>query len=71
MHTTRWHDAPPVTCAEIEYRIGRLLDEAADERLVGPRDGLRQHVGLALMALGRAIHGIEPEHGGRRVLDAR
>ncbi len=70
MQTKRWHDAPPVKCAEIDYRIGRLLDEAANERLAPRRDGVRQRVGHALMALGQAIHGIEPEQTERRLLDA-
>jgi hypothetical protein len=56
-------------CAEIDYRINRLQAEAASERLAGPRDGLRQHLGHALMALGRAIHGIEAEHAVRPALD--
>jgi len=71
MQTTRWHDASPVQWAETDYRIKRLLDEAAGERLAGPRDGLRQHVGHTLMALGRAVHGIEPEHTVRPLRDAR
>jgi hypothetical protein len=56
---------------EADYRISRLSEEAARQRLAGPRDGLRQHVGHALMALGRAIHGVEPELRGRPVLDPR
>ena len=53
----------------------RLAGEAHGERLAGSRDGLRHRVGHALIALGRAIHGIEPEHGarpaGQPALDAR
>jgi hypothetical protein len=60
---------------EIAFRMRRLACEAHGERLAGSRDGLRHHVGHALIALGRAIHGIEPEHGarsaGRPALDAR
>lgn len=56
---------------EIEFRMRRLEGEAQRERLAPRRDGLRQHVGHALMALGRAIHGIEVEHAPRPALDAR
>ena len=55
---------------EIDFRMRRLKAEADQERLAGPRDGFRQHLGHALMALGRAIHGIETEHARRPVLDA-
>ena len=55
---------------EIDFRMRRLEAEAHRERLAGPRDGLRQHVGHALMALGRAIHGIESEQARRPALDA-
>lgn len=34
------------------------------------RDGVRQHLGHALMALGRAIHGIDAENAARSALDA-
>ena len=55
---------------EIDFRMRRLEAEAGRERLAVPRDGIRQHVGHALMALGRAIHGIETEHVSRPALDA-
>jgi hypothetical protein len=55
---------------EIEFRMRRLEAEACRERLASPRHGIRQHVGHALMALGRAIHGIEKEHASRPALDA-
>lgn len=50
---------------EVDYRMRRLGDEARRERLAGPREGVRQHVGHALMALGRAVHGLEPERPAR------
>lgn len=50
-----------VTTTEIDYRMGHLAGQAARERLAGPREGVRQAVGHALIALGRAIHGLEPE----------
>ena len=53
----------------IDERIARLQAEAAAERLAGQREGLRQHVGHALMALGRTIHGLEPEQPIRPALD--
>ncbi len=56
---------------EIEYRMRRLADEAGRERMTGPPEGLRQHVGHALMALGRAIHGLEPEQASRQAPHAR
>jgi hypothetical protein len=56
---------------EIDFRMRRLAAEAGRERLAVRRDGVRQHVGHALMALGRAIHGIETEHVSRPALDAR
>lgn len=56
---------------EIELRMHRLAAEARRERLAGPRDGLRQRVGHALMALGHAIHGLEPEQHGQRALGPR
>jgi hypothetical protein len=56
---------------EVEFRMRRLAVEAHRERLAGPRDGLRQQIGHALVALGRAIHGIEPESTGRPVLGRR
>ena len=56
---------------EIDFRMRRLEAEASRERLAVRRDGLRQHVGHALMTLGRSIHGIEPEHVSRPALDVR
>jgi len=56
---------------EIEFRMHRLAGEARRERLAGPRDGLRQRLGHALMALGHAIHGLEPEQHGRPALGPR
>ncbi len=56
---------------EIDFRMRRLEPKQTRERLAVPRDGIRQHVGHALMALGRAIHGIETEHVSRQALDAR
>jgi hypothetical protein len=69
-----------MTSSETDYRRGRLAVEAAQERLAeearhdgpaSPRDGLRQHIGHAVMALGHAIHGMEPEPGPRRSLRPR
>jgi hypothetical protein len=57
-----------MACYEVEYRMRRLLDEAASERLAAGRDGIRQHLGHALIALGRAIHGVEAEHTARPAL---
>lgn len=70
MQTTSWRGFSPVRSAEIDYRARRLEAEAARERLAGHRDGVRQHLGHALMALGRAIHGIEAERAARPALDA-
>jgi len=56
---------------EIDFRMRRLAAEADRERLTVRKDGIRQHVGHALMALGRTIHGIETEHVSRPALDAR
>jgi hypothetical protein len=53
---------------EIEFRMARLAYEAGRERRAAPREGLRQHIGHALMALGRVIHGLEPEQAGRPAL---
>jgi len=68
--SARWisDGAVPMTCHEVEYRMRRLLDEAASERLVAGRDGIRQHLGHALIALGRAIHGVQLEHVARPAL---
>lgn len=54
----------------VDERAARLRADAAAERLAGPREGMRQHLGHALMALGRAIHGLEPEQPARPALDA-
>ena len=56
---------------EIGFRMRRLASERDHERLAGEREGLRQHLGHALMALGRAIHGLEPEQTGRPALGPR
>jgi hypothetical protein len=63
----RWinHGAMPLACVEVEYRTQRLLAQADAERLVGRRDGLRQRLGHALIALGRTIHGVELEPARR------
>ncbi len=55
---------------EAEFRAGRLLAEAARDHAVGRRPGLRHHVGHAIIALGRAIHGLEVETPARPALDA-
>ena len=65
----RW-EGMTTMCNEIDFRMRRLEAEAERERLAGPRHGIRQHLGHALMALGRAIHGIETEHARRPALDA-
>jgi hypothetical protein len=54
---------------EIDFRMRRLEVEASRERLAWKRDGVRQQLGHALMALGRAIHGIEADGSGRPALD--
>ena len=56
---------------EIDFRAGRLAAEAERERVGGPRHGLRARVGHALIAIGEAIHGIEPEPTARPALRAR
>jgi hypothetical protein len=68
--TTLAGEGMTTMCSEIDFRMRRLEAEAYRERLAGPRDGLRQHLGHALMALGRAIHGVEPQHASRPALDA-
>jgi hypothetical protein len=68
-----------MTSSETDYRRDRLAAEAAEERLAAaarddgpaPRDSLRQRVGHALMAAGRAIHGMEPESAPRQSLRPR
>lgn len=54
---------------EIDFRRQRLEAEAGRERLAAGREGVRQRLGHALMALGRAIHGIEANHAARPALD--
>jgi len=54
---------------DVDDRLARLQAEAAAERLAGARDRLRQRVGHALIALGRAIHGLEPDQPARPALD--
>ena len=71
MQTKDWLGCSPVKYAEIEYRTKRLQDEAASERLAGPRDGRRQHLGRAFMAVGRAIQGIEAGNATRPAFHAR
>jgi hypothetical protein len=56
---------------EIEFRMARLACEAGAERRAVPRDGLRRRIGRALMALGRVVHGLEPEQTGRPALRPR
>ena len=46
---------------EIEFRMRRLEGEAERQRFAGRPEGLRQAIGHALMELGRAVHGLEPE----------
>jgi len=71
----RWVDggAVQMTCYEVEYRMGRLLDEADRERLAGRRPGLRELLGQALIAIGRSISGSasEPAPRSRPALPAR
>jgi hypothetical protein len=56
---------------EIDYRMQQLMVEAEHERLAGPREGLRQHIGHALMAIGRTVHGPEVEAAARPALQGR
>jgi len=53
---------------EVDFRMQRLQAEADRERLAGKRDGIRQQVGHALIALGLAIHGVEAKHVARPAL---
>lgn len=62
-------DESHLTSLDIRDRVARRQAEAAGERLARSRDGLRQHLGRALMALGRAIHGLEPDQPIRPALD--
>jgi hypothetical protein len=61
---------PAVMRIPVDDRIRHLRADACGERVAGAREGLRQHVGHALMTLGRAIHGLEPEQPARPALDA-
>lgn len=56
--------------AEADFRAGRLLAEAAREHATERRPGLRHHLGHAIIAIGRAIHGLEVEAPARPALDA-
>jgi hypothetical protein len=69
----RWADegAVQMTCYEVESRMWRLLDEAACERLIARRPGLREHVGRALIAIGMSISGSEPAPRSRSPLPVR
>jgi hypothetical protein len=63
--------------SEIEFRMRRLEGEADRARLGGRHEGIswrraiREPLGHALMALGRAIHGIDAEPSSRPALGAR
>ncbi len=56
---------------EVAFRMRRLAAEADRERLRGHHDGMRHRLGHALMALGRSVHGIEPDHATRPALHVR
>jgi hypothetical protein len=82
MRTTRWIGPLPsggiftgegttTVSQEIDYRMDQLLTEAEHERLVGRRHGLRHLVGHALLAIGRAVHGPEPDPATRPALLGR
>ena len=64
-------DGMRATGAEVDFHAGRLLAEAARGHAGERRPGLRRHVGHAIVAIGRAIHGLEVEPPARRALDAR
>jgi hypothetical protein len=64
-------DGMRATGAEAEFRAQRLLAEAARDHDGEPRPGLRHHVGHAIIAIGRAIHGLEVEAPARPALDVR
>lgn len=64
-------DGLRATGAEADFHAGRLLAEAARDHAVERRPGLRHHVGHAIIAIGRAIHGLEVESPARPALDAR
>ncbi len=55
----------------VDVRARRLLAEAVHERQAGHRHGLRHRLGHALIALGRSIHGMEPEHATRSAVHSR
>jgi hypothetical protein len=63
--------------SEIEFRMRRLEAEADRERIGGRHEGIRwrrairEPLGHALMAVGRAIHGIEADHSSRPAVGAR
>jgi hypothetical protein len=66
-------DGMRTTGAEADFRAGRLLAEAARDHLGEQRPGLRHHIGHAIIAIGRLIHGLEPEPqpSARTALHAR
>ena len=57
--------------AEVDFHANRLLVEAAQVHAAPRRDGMRQVLGHAIIAIGRAIHGLEVEPPARRALDVR
>ena len=57
--------------AEVDFHANRLLVEAAQQHAAPRREGMRQALGHAIIAIGNAIHGLEPEPPARRALDAR
>jgi hypothetical protein len=64
-------DGMRATGAEADYHAGRLLAEAARDHAGEHRPGLRHHVGHAVIAIGRAIHGLDVEPPARPALDPR
>lgn len=64
-------DGMRATGAEADFRAQRLLAEAARDHAGERRPGLRHHVGHAIIAIGRAIHGLEVESPARPALDVR
>lgn len=64
-------DGLRATGAEAAFRADRLLAEAARDHAETRRPGLRHHLGHAIIAVGRAIHGLEVEPPARQALDAR
>jgi hypothetical protein len=63
-------DGMRATGAEADFRASRLLAEAARDHAVQHGPGLRHRVGHAIIAIGRAIHGLEVEAPARPALDA-